>query len=68
MKELAEYSTDEKEKAMLLSMATTTPEGKESSRKPSSSDTVLICKVLNDHMGSVAATEHDHLIPEKSLA
>ena len=29
MKELAEYTTDEKEKAMLLSMATTTPEGKE---------------------------------------
>ena len=29
MKELAEYTTDEKEKEMLLSMATTTPEGKE---------------------------------------
>ena len=29
MKELAEYTSDEKEKGMLLSMATTTPEGKE---------------------------------------
>ena len=29
MKELAEYTSDEKEEGMLLSMATTTPEGKE---------------------------------------
>ena len=29
MKELAEYTSDEKEKEMLLSMATTMPEGKE---------------------------------------
>ncbi len=28
MKELAEYTTDEEEKAKLLQMATTTPEGK----------------------------------------